>query len=131
MLRQRTCTLVYLLEHERQILKSIIEDVELSPVTRRRAHALLLTDRVKHPTTTDGDVADQTGLCPGTIANIRRRYTVSGLAKAIKPLLNETDRIEMEMLDQANQSSYFVHIAARRRGNRQDGQLDCQRNSIK
>jgi len=116
MLRQRTCTLVFLLDHERRILKRIVDDAQLSLNTRRRAHALLLADRVKHPTTTDGEVADETGVCPGTIANIRKRYANSGLITAIKPLPKETDRIETEMLEHANPSAYFAHYAARRQG---------------
>jgi len=116
MLRQRTCTLVFLLEHERRILKSIVDDAQLSPNTRRRARALLLTDRVKHPTTTDSEVADETGLCPATVGNLRKRYANCGLTTAIKPLPKETDRIEMVMGIQTGPSLYFNHMAARRQG---------------
>jgi len=117
MLRQRTCTLVFLFDHERRILKSIADDPHISPKTRRRAQALLLTDRVEHPSTTDGGVAEETGLCSGTIATIRKRYALSGLTDAISPLPRETDRIEMVMRLQASGAAHFHYFESRRRGN--------------
>ena len=117
MSRQRTCTLVFLLENQRIVLKRIANDPSLSQRTRRRAHALLLTDRVEHPTTTDGEVADETGLCRGTIANLRKRYTSNGLTEAIDPLSREADQIELVMRPGARGSAYFSHFASRRAGN--------------
>ena len=116
MSRQRTCTLVFLFDHERRILKSIADDPDISPRTRRRARALLLTDRIVHPATTDGAVAEETGLCSATIATIRQRYTARGLTDAIRPLTQETDRIEMAIGRQARGAAHFKYFASRRRG---------------
>jgi len=115
MSKQRMCTLVFLFEHERRILRSIADDTHLSPKTRRRARALLLTDRVEHPVTTDGEVAEETGLCPATIATLRKRYTSSGLTEAINPHPSDMDRI-MAMRLQDSEATYFSHFASRRRG---------------
>ena len=117
MSKLRTCTLVYLLENQRIILKRIAKDPNLSQRTRARAQALLLADRDVYPATTDADVAEETGLCRGTIANLRKRYTSRGLMKAVNPLSRETDQIELVMRLEARGSAYFSHFASRRAGN--------------
>jgi hypothetical protein len=109
--------LVFLLENQRIILNRIANDPNLSKRTRVRALALLLADRDIYPATTDGEVAEVTGMCRATIATLRKRYASGGLMKAINPLSRETDQIELVMRPGSRGSAYFSHFASRPAGN--------------
>jgi len=103
MIKPRTCTLVFLVQNQRYILQRIVNDPDLSERCRLRAQALLLADRSANPDTTDGHVADETGLSRATVSNIRVRYNRWGIKRAITAYVHEGDRIERLMRPQVGE----------------------------
>jgi len=93
MIKSRTSTLVYLSTGQRIILSRIKVCDLLRPSTRRRAHAILLVDRTENPHITDTDVSEEVGLTRATVANIRKKYTASGMIAALTPWADEVELI--------------------------------------